>query len=89
MTEINLLVCKSTNITEENFIIGESLIEKNANACIVEFLEDGGDIENEWYSNNRQNQKTKFLYAWLGYESWAYEVNKIEIGIIVLSKCDL
>lgn len=79
MTEINklqtdLLVCKYTNITEENFIVGEGLISKCAYYCIKEFIEEGDEIKDEWYSNIRKNQKTDFLYGWLGQESWAYEV---------------
>ena len=74
-------------MTEKNTLFGiATLLERDANDCIKEFLEDGGDIQREWYSNNTKNQKTRFLHAWLSWFSWLYEVSGIEIGIIVLLK---
>ena len=70
------LLKSSSNITEDNFVIEKSTIERDANMCILESIEYGGDkeITAEYYTKRKLDQDTPFLKGWLNDFSWLYEV---------------
>ena len=77
----NCLLKKATNIRKDNFVITDTMIEKDGNTCILEFLEDCDlDLANEFYTKSKKNQDTPFLKGWLNDYSWLYEVKISTLG---------